>query len=666
MRHAADFGGRGRLKHMAGIRIVPFLGMLPRVAERLLGEGASVDATNVNLTSGEIRPIKQPLLVHTPSSSGPWLSVYRAEWEGAQTWLSWNVDVDVARAPLPSSVEARFYWTGDNEPRYSKFSSLPATFYALGIPRPQGSPGVSHSGGTGAAVSRFYVYTFFSALSEESPESPVSAFVTGKVDGTWAISGMDAFPANSGTGTASHLAGVTTFTNTGTHWLRAGDEITLGTTKMVVATVPTAGTFTVAGNYAAETAWSRVAPWNTTGMKRRLYRSSGTAGTFQLVHDDVGTSYNDTLTDTQILGDELISQTWEPPPASLHGIISLPNGAMAGFFGNQLCFSEPYQPHAWPVAYRRSTDYEIVGIEAFGTTVVACTAGRPYIAQGTEPISVTVESVDRVWPCLSKRSVVSVGDGVLYATTNGLAYVGMNGARIWTEAFFSREEWAPLVPTSMISAAVEGRVFVRYVGSDGAKGIMVFSPQEASIGLTMLSAVPDELYADPRNGRLYLVDEDGVHQYDAGIGPRLSYSWKSKEYHLPNPINLGAAKVDFVGEMTAADYAQELADYEAAVVANNALVTGYAGIGGLNGSGVNGMLVNGSNIQNVGLPDLEAGTFTLYCEGKPVYSRLLVADQRAFKLPAGFRADDIAVGLTGTLRIKNVKLAETMQGLKAL
>lgn len=651
---------------MAGIRIVPFMGMLPRVAERLLGDGASVDATNVNLTSGEIRPIRQPALVHMPSASGPWLAVYRAEWEDDQLWLAWNKDVDVARSPLPSSVEARYFWSGDNEPRYAEHTDLPSTFFAMGIPRPQAAPGVSHSGGTGAAVSRFYVYTFYSALNEEGPESPVSAFVTGKVDGTWAISGMDAFPANSGTGTASHLSGVTTFANTGNHWLRAGDEITLGAAKVVVATVPTAGTFTVAGNYAAETAWSRVAPWNTTGMKRRLYRSSGTTGTFQLVHDDVGTSYNDTLVDTAILGDELISQAWEPPPTNLRGLISLPDGSMAGFFGNQLCRSEPYQPHAWPVSYRRATDFEIVAIESFGTTVVAATAGRPYIAQGVEPSSVTVDSVDWVWPCLSKRSMVSIGDGVLFATSHGLAYVGMNGAKIWTDSFFSSEEWSPLNPASMVSAMAEGKIYVRYDAGANGGGVLVFSPSESSIGLRRLSLVPDELYADRRNGKLYLVDDDGVHQYDAGIGPRLSYSWKSKEYHLPNPINLGAAKVDFVGEMTDEDYAKELADYNLAVAANNALVTGYSGIGGLNGSAVNGMLVNGSNIKNVGLPDLESGTFTLYCEGKPVYSRSLVADQRAFKLPAGFRADDIAVGLTGTLRIKNVKLAETMQGLKAL
>lgn len=651
---------------MAGLRIVPFMGMLPRVADRLLGDGAAVDATNVNLTSGEIRPIKRPQWIVTPSGSPPWLSVHRAEWGGTQTWLSWEKDVDVARAPLPESVEARYYWTGDGEPRYATFTDLPSTFYALGVPRPRAAPGVAHSGGTGAEVSRFYVYTFYSALGEEGPESPVSSFVTGKVDGTWAITGMDALPANSGTGTAAHSVGVTTFTNTGNHWLRAGEEIVIGGDTVVVSEATSANVFKVPGNYSAETTWARKAPWNTTGMKRRLYRTSGTAGAFQLVHDDVGTTYNDTLSDVQIMGDELISQAWEPPPANMRGLISLPNGAMAGFFGNQLCFSEPYQPHAWPQAYRRATDFQIIGIEAFGTTVVACTQGRPHVAQGTEPASVAMEAVNKVWPCLSKRSVVSVGDGVLYATSYGMAYVGLDGAFIWTEAFFSKTEWEPMDPATMVCATAQGKVYVRFVGEDGAKGILMFSPADSNIGITMLGVVPDELYADPLNGKLYLVDSSGISQYDAGAGLRLDYSWRSKEFHLVSPINLGAAKVDFQSEMTEADYAKAEADYAAAVAANQALVLSYSGFGAINGARMTTRLINGSSIADIAPVDVASVTFTLFCDDVPVFSCRLIDDQSAFKLPAGFRSENVAVGLTGSVRVKSVKLAETMAGLKAL
>lgn len=651
---------------MAGIRISPFSGMLPRVAERLLGDGAAVDATNVNLTSGEIRPIKQPLLVHTPSISGPWLAVYRAEYNGSQVWMAWSRDVDVARAPLPPAAEARFYWTGDGEPRYAKFSGLPSAHMALGIPRPATAPTVSPSGGTGADVTRVYVYTFYSALNEESADSPASSLVTGKVDGTWSISGMDALPANSGTGTASHTAGVTTFTNSGSHWLRVGDEVEISGQTAAVSAVTSSTVFQVPGNFSAATSWARKAEWNTTGMKRRLYRSTGSSGSFQLVHDDAGTTYSDTKTDSQILGDELISQSWAPPPTNLSGVISLPNGALCGFFENQLCFSEPYQPHAWPVEYRRACDFEIVGIQSFGTSVVACTAGAPYVASGVDPASVTMESVDKAWPCLSKRSVVSLGDGVLFATSYGLAYVGMSGASIWTEPFFSQTEWAPLDPASMVGAVSEGRVFMRWSGTDGGRGVMVFSPTEASIGLTLLSSTPDELYAGPRNGKLYLVDADGIRQYNAGSGSRFNYSWRSKEYHFPTMLNLGAAKVDFSSELSEQDVAAMEAAYLSEVAANEALVAAYAGVGSVNGSHVNNLVESGSNIRGVNPADLPSLTFTLYCDGEVVFSRQLLADQSAFRLPAGFKTDNIAVGLTGTLRVKSVKLAETMQGLKAL
>jgi len=651
---------------MAAIRIAPFLGMLPRTAERLLGDGAAVDAENVNLSSGEIRPIKQPLLVNTPSVSGPWLSVYRAEHNGAQVWMAWAVDVDIVRAPLPPAVEPRYYWSGDGEMRYARFSDLPSGAFAVGVPRPKAAPVVSVTGGSGLDVTRVYAYTFYSAIDEESGESPASVLTTGKVDGTWAISGMDAFPANSGTGTASHSGGVTTFTNTGNHWLRVGDEVVISGQTVAVSAVTSNTAFQLPGDFSAATAWARKAPWNTTGMKRRLYRSAGSSGSFQLVHDDVGTSYNDTKTDAQILGDELISQSWEPPPPNMRGLIALPNGALAGFFNNQLCYSEPYQPHAWPAEYRRATDHEIVGIQSFGTTVVAATAGTPYVFTGVEPASVTPETVDKVWPCLSKRSMVSIGDGVLYATSYGMAYVGMGGSSIWTEPFFTRTEWEPLDPASMVSAVSHGRVYVRWIGQDGDKGVMVFAPSEADFGMTLLSMVPDELYSDPRNGKLYLVDERGIAQFDAGVGSRVNFSWKSKQYHLATPLNLGAAKVDFVSEMSQSDFDAVQAAYEAMVAANMAMVAGYKGLGGINGSYANRTMTNGSNIRDISPPESAGLTFTLYCDDVAVFSRTLVADQSAFKLPAGLTSDNVAVGLTGAVRVKSVKLAETMQGLKAL
>lgn len=651
---------------MGGLSLVPFRGMMPRTAPRLLPEGAAVDATNIIITSGEIRPTRFPALVSTPSVSGPWVSIFRAAEGASKLWLAWSKDVDVLLLPLSPLVTRRWAWTGDGEPRHARFSDLSGTPFALGIPRPLAAPGVSHSGGTGAATTRVYVYTFYSQFNEESGDSPASALATGKVDGTWAITGMDAFPANSGTVAAVHSAGVTTFTNTGNHWLRVGDEIVLSGNKYLVSEVTSNTVFKVVGNFTGVTSWSRVAPWNTAGMKRRLYRSAGTTGSFQLVADDVGTSYNDTLTDAQILGDELISSGWEPPPTGLKGLREHPSGALVGFVGQQLCFSEPLQPHAWPQSLRRSATHNIVGLELFGSTVVIGTESIPYTAIGSEPASVTMDSVNKVWPCLAKRGMVAIDDGVLYPSTHGMVYIGMRGAMMWSDPFFTRTEWRPLLPDKMVSASTEGRVYVRYGDLTTGYGVLIFDLAEGDGGLTRLSEYPDELYADPIDGQLYLTLATGIHQFDSGIGARLNYSWRSKDFHLAKPVNFGAAKVDFVSEMTDEDFDAAEAAFQAAVAANVALVTGYRGVGGINGASLVKHAINASNIANIAPLDVAGLTFTLYADGRAVFATRLVGSDLAFKLGAGFKAATWAVGLTGAVRVNSVKVAETMAGLRDL
>lgn len=645
------------------LRFVPFLGMLPRTADRQLPDGMAVQADNLDIASGEIRALKSPLLVHTPAGSGPWLSAYRPEWGGAEKWLTWTKDVDVVKAPLDAEVEPRYCWTGDNEPRFSTFTSLPATFYSLGIPAPRSAPAVAPSGGVGSDVSRIYCHTFFSALGEESATSPPSATVSGKVDGTWAISGMDGFPENTGAITGTFLAGFTTFNNTGWHWLREGEEILLGAAKVIVSEVVDADTFKVAGDYSAVLSWSRVAPWNTTGMKRRLYRSAGTVASFQLVDDDVGTTYNDILTDDQIPGDELVSTKWELPPVGLRGMFVHPSGAIGGFIGTKVRLSEPFQGHAWPVDNEYGTDSEIIGVGLFGTSIVACTASRPFVFTGNEPESISPDAVDEVWPCLSKRSVVSAGDGVVFSTSHGAAYIGMRGRQIITEGYFTRAEWEPLNPASMIGAASEGKLFMRWLGTDGSRGTMVFIPNEAGSGMRRLSECPDELYADPRNGKLYTLNSNGVSIYNAAAGAKLNYSWRSKVVYLPQPANYGAVKVDFQSEMSQADFDAAQAAFVAEIDGNAALVAAYTGAGAVNRSQVNGMLVNGSNIRNIGLPALASVTFSFFADGQLLHSRTLVGGNGFFRMPAGKKYSTAQIGLTGNTRIKGVRIATTPEEL---
>ncbi len=589
---------------MGAIKITGFLGEIPRTAERLLPDTAAQEANNVNLTSGEIRPVRPAALAYTPPGVGPYLAAYRAVHGATSKWKAWPTDVDIAKGPFNTDVEPRYYWTGDGCPRYATFTDFGLTEYALGLPAPTAQPSASHSGGTGSVVNRAYCYTFYQpATGEESPPSPVSEVVAGRADGTWTVAGLAAAPTN-----------------------------------------------------------TRAAPWNTNGLYQRLYRTSGTAASFQLVGERAVSTDNwtDALTDAQIMGDELISTDWQPPPDNLLGLIALPNGALCGFSGNLLCFSEPYQPHAWPLKYQYGTDFPIVAVANYGTTVVAGTSAYPFIFTGQDPSVVTPERVDNAWPCLSKRSMASVGDGVVYSTTYGIAYVGLAGPRIFTNGLFTREEWQPLNPSSMVCAYSEGNLFVTYTQSGQMSRMLVISPGEVS-SLARYNHSPTELYADPSNGLLYLVGYT-VEQWDAGEGLRMAFNWLSKEFELAEPVNLGAAKVEFASLLSEADKATAQAHYVADMTFNQSIIDSKDQVGAFNDDSFNSIPIDGSHLIAPRLP-ADWLALTVYSRDGEV-TTVDVFDNQAFRLPSGFKSDILSIRLAGNVRVKSVKLAETMIGLK--
>jgi len=733
---------------MTSVVIRPFGGLTPRVAKQLLPDLGAQQAINCILTSGEVRPTRAPsFITATVNPSAP--SIFRCEYQGAEKWLDWSKDVDCVLVPLPVDVEPRYIWTGDGEPRYGKYSTLPATYYALGTPTPQTAPRVTTTGGTGVDETRLYKWTLVASeggmLLEGAP-SPVSQIVTGKPNGTWTINCMDVIPVNSGnasgtygapsttfktyaasglavsgasnatpivastsatnsyadgdlveisgvvgntaangywvvkplTGTTFELynptthapvAGNGTYTSGGTstrrpyHWLRQYDEVVINGVTMPVTSVPNPYTFTVAGNYSAYTTWARKANWNVSGMTRSLYRTTGTNAAFQLVAENLTTtSYTDTLSATQIPGDDLMTEGWVPPPANLKGIFVMPDGSVAGYAGNVLHRSEPYQPHAWLVDYQRQTDYEIIGAASFGTTIVIATAANPYVAEGVEPGSVTLQRIDKVWPCLSKRSVLSIGDAVLYATKDGLAYIGQTGAALWTKDLYTVEEWFPLNPHTMIATMAQEKVFLAYTKTGSAPQMLVFSPNEPLV-LTELSLAAVELYADLRNGQLYFVDATGIKQWNTGAGSFMTWTWQSKDYRLAKKVNFGAIKIDFASAFGFTDSSAASDAYQATLSSNQTLI-GTGNITHDYGDYAFGDIPAVGD-DNLTTPD-ENGVDKLYLT---VYSNMeeqftkLITDTEPFSLPAGYKSDNYSFKTTGTVRLLSIKVAETMAGL---
>lgn len=732
---------------MPTIYIPKFDGVIPLSSGRLLPDGSGQLASNVNLVSGEIKPLRKPKFTALPTKPSPFASIYFARNDASTAWMTWVDDVDVVRAPLPADVESRYYWSGDGEPRYGTFTNItnggandyPKVYYSLGVPTPQIKPVVSVTGGVGSSTDRWYCYTYFSALGEESGPSPVSSVVNGKVDGTWTIAGMNEVPESSGSGTAAYTS-VTTFTNkganltvsnatnatpivvtTGTHsladydivnisgvggntaangtwqirvlsgttfslyqigtstavagngayttggtankynrhWLRAGDDVVINSTTLTVASVPSAYTFTVAGDYSAYTTWARKAAWNTSSMKRRLYRTTGTLGTFELVSDDVSTSYTDTITDANILGDELISAGWEPPSPYMLGLSVHSSGSIVGFYDTRLCMSVPYQPHAWIEANQLGTDYDIVGIATSASDVMVATKGTPYVASGVEPESMTMQKISGLYPCLSKRSVCSVGDGAIYASKHGLMYIGQSGVSLFTKNLFTKDEWYEHSPENMTCEFAYGRVYVSTTGTNSLKYMMIFEGNS----LTFADVTTHDLYTDAATGTLYIATETDIREWDAIDTAPLTMAWKSKMYVLPPPQNFGAAKIEFDNAIDEATRLAILAEISAAQATNSALITAGTVNGGFNSFAYNETAINGSDLVTVtDNPATNEVTFILYSKGEPVFSRV-VSNEKAFRLPAGFKTDEIEVQVNSQCIVNAIRVATTMTAL---
>lgn len=483
---------------MPSIDIQNFGGIAPRLSDRLLPQNAATIAENCKLWSGEIRPFRAPRIDDTVLKDGMLETVHNIN----GFWLSWNGDVDVVRGFIPGDTTGRVYYTGDGKPKVTNVSlateaaPYPAKAYDLGVEAPAAAPtAVPGTGGAGASASRFYLYTFVTTFDEEGP------------------------PSN-----------------------------------------PSIGLNVANGQVVTLSAFS--APTLPNVDRIRIYRTdTGTSGTEFVFVDEIPVgqaSYVDTVLEAD-LGERLVSQQWYPPPANMIGLVSHPNGFVAGFIGNQMYVSEPYQPHAYPPEYVKVFDYPIVALGVYGNTIVVATSGFTYLVSGVDPRNLTVEKLPDPYPCVSKRSMASGDRGVLYACNSGLVWVGFGGIQVVTRDVLTRDEWKAYNPATIHGVIYDGHYIGYYLydqGQDytlvdpaGAGFIFDYTDRATGIDqrdkLTTRTAYATAVYTDP-DSQLYSVMRKGRHnilvQSEMGEG-YIPYRWRSKAFVMPYITSFGAAKV---------------------------------------------------------------------------------------------------------------------------
>lgn len=536
------------------IKLGPFKGIAPKINSSLLPDQAATTAHNLTLKSGALKPLAAPEAVAATLKTGANTTIYLYD---GQYWLSWvNKQVHVVPSTIPGDTYKRLYWTGDGAPKMGDLSTItqggtlyPVNSYNLGLPVPAAAitatvTGTATSTDPLDADTRSYVYCYVSAWGEEGPPSAPSAAVDVYPGQSVDISAMSTAPAG-----AYNVSFKTIYrTNSGTNT----------TEYQLVAVIPVANT-----------------------------------------------TYNDSKAADE-LGEVLPSADWDAPPADLKGLIPLPCGSMCGYRGNELHFSVPYLPHAWPAQYILTFADEVMGIGSYGASILVATKGAPYVVTGQAPGSMTTERLEGGHGCIASSGVVDMGYTVIYPATDGLMAAGVSGVQLLTGELLGVTEWRNLIAGMSFNAAMHyDNQYMAMTGTAGA-GYSNYILDPRTGDLTTFDGVGTTTcgFNDPATGTLYLCDGTNITKWDAGA-TNLTMTWKSKLFTLPLPHNMGAAQV---------------------------------------------------------IADAYPVTCKVYADGVLKHTQT-VASSEPFRLPSGFKATKWQLALSGTNTITAAMLASTMAEL---
>lgn len=668
---------------MAKIKISKFLGEAPRVAGELLPDTVAQYAMNCKLYSGNLLPFPLPVEAETVTRTGTIKAIYPMDdGSGGRDWLHWTSYVDVAVSLLASDTSQRVYFTGDGAPKQTNYSlattgagDYPIATRPLGLPTPTAAATVAAAASTAiATTNRSRTSNIAAVTLASAPLFGIGTVVT--------VTGLGGTGYNLSNVTVTNISGSVIYYNSpganeGSTADAAGSCAFAGLallrnyvytwfTDWSEESSPSPATTDVAaydGQKVSLSTLPTTAPTGYSGIvtHKRIYRTATSgAGVLYFFVAEVTlatASYDDTLTDLD-LGEELPSVTYDMPNSGMKGIVNLANGILAGYFDNQLCFSEPDKPWAWPIEYRKTVSGAIKGISPLGTSLVVVTDRYPSLVSGQHPEVMTVTRLDVAYPCVAERSIVNVGYGVMYACPDGLALISVAGNDLVSRLVHYRDTWRDqVVPETIVAAYYNGK----YFGSHDTAGF-IFEKEDKIGGIyTRVNFQFTAAHYDFSDGYLYYIDTidtQQVKRWDDPAGAAGVFDWKSKVFRPPVPVNFGAFRI-------IADYTSSGSGVDAENNARSAYNLGLSDdevSGRFNDMEVNFYEINGNELRSM-LESGEAVTFQVYVDGVLKYSTS-VADDGVYRLPLGYLDDWYEFRVSSTLRVREVQVAETPSELR--
>jgi hypothetical protein len=547
---------------MAGFKLQTFSGQAPKVYARLLPDDMAQVATNCRLDSGRLEPWKEnsssSITFATGSISAATKSIYK---HSSSVWIASNSEIDVARSPIAEDPHERIYITGGSSgfPQMTTAQIVGnSTYYRLGIPKPADLTSVTLSPATSANVttevpqSRSYIFTYVSYYGEEGVNCDAEA----------------------------------------------AQVVDVHTDQTVVLDFPP----NPSGNYNL--------------LKKRVYRTDAN-GTYRFVDDvDIATdTFSDAVLDVN-LGEEIPTITFDAPADDVSadhpegpmlGLVSMPNGIFAGFAGQTVFFSEAFQPHAYPDEYKLTVKSDIVALAPLNTGLLVLTKEKPAIIQGLDPSSMSMMEVDSSLSCVAKRSVVDMGEFVMYSSPDGLVMATEGGLSLATDKTFTRDQWQEYSPSSIVAFQWEGHYVAFYNNGTESKGF-IFDPRGGKNSFVKLDFYATAGFNDLESDSLYLVVGGSLVVFAEGSSNE-NFTWRGKKFYNPRPINPAVAKVE---------------------------CDSYS-------------------------PN---PTFKLYADGELKHTQT-VTNSNTFRLPSGYKANEFEIELSGSVPINEVCVYESSEEIGA-
>lgn len=353
------------------------------------------------------------------------------------------------------------------------------------------------------------------------------------------------------------------------------------------------------------------------------------------------------------------SVSYNPPPDGLQGLVSLPNGMMAGFVGKKLYFCEPYIPHAWPEKYVITVDYPIVGLGGFGSSLAVLTTGNPYVVTGTAPENMVSEKLELNLPCLSARGIVDLGYAVAYPSHEGLVTISNNGAVVVTGETIGRERWQELQPGGLVAGQYAGRYMASYAyqGPDGeeVRGILIVDTGGRLPFIIRGADYADAMFYEITSGALYLLrNGTEIWEWDARDQPNGEMLWRSKPFVLDGETCFAFIRIEAEGVATPEQRAAMRARIEAIRAQNRAMMESGSIHGEIGGTVLAGQTFAGDSLIEADDLGYEAVAATVYADGALVAT--IYDLNQTVRLPAGFLARKWEVELRGNLQVLGVAL----------